>query len=153
MPDYNWISDEVFTVDEFFTDDECAQYVALSESLGYDDAPINTAFGPQRRPDVRNNQRVMLDDPDRADDLWRRMREYVPLRRGDWTAVGVNERLRFYRYDVGQQFDWHYDGCFEREGGERSFLTIKADARQGVPISELQALTTRRNIGRKNRSA
>ena len=36
----------------------------------------------------------------------------------------VNERLRFYRYDIGQQFDWHYDGAFERDNGERSQLTF-----------------------------
>lgn len=124
MPDYNWISEDIFTIDELLTREECAHYIELSESLGYEDAPINTAFGPQRRPDVRNNLRVMLDDRVRADDLWSRVHMYVPLRRGDWTAIGVNERLRFYRYHVGQQFDWHYDGCFERENGERSFLTF-----------------------------
>lgn len=48
----------------------------------------------------------------------------MPLRRSDWTAIGVNERLRFYRYDVGQQFDWHRDGYFERDYGERSVLTF-----------------------------
>jgi hypothetical protein len=40
-----------------------------------EDAPINTALGPERRPDVRNNQRVMLDDPLRAEDLWSRIRD------------------------------------------------------------------------------
>ena len=33
-------------------------------------------------------------------------------------------RVDFYRYDVGQQFDWHYDGCYERPNGERSWLTF-----------------------------
>jgi hypothetical protein len=36
----------------------------------------------------------------------------------------MNERLRLYRYDVGQKFDWHIDGCFERPTGERSFFTF-----------------------------
>jgi 2OG-Fe(II) oxygenase superfamily len=38
--------------------------------------------------------------------------------------VGLNERFRFHRYDVGQQFDWHLDGYFERTTGERSFFTF-----------------------------
>ena len=32
-----------------------------------------------------------------------------------WRAVGVNERLRFYRYDPGQQFDWHTDLSWTRQ--------------------------------------
>src|SRR5262249_16648404 len=102
---------------------ECAAQIALAESLGFGDAPINTAFGPQRRPEVRNNSRVMLDDEQLAADLWRRIQDYVPNRRGDWVPVGVNERLRYYRYDPGQQFQWHYDGAFERANGQRSQLT------------------------------
>jgi hypothetical protein len=58
------------------------------------------------------------------------------MRRGDFTAVGVNERLRFYRYDVGEQFEWHYDGCFERENGERSFLTYMIYLNEGFEGGE-----------------
>ena len=124
MPEYNWITDEIFTVSEFFTHDECDACIRLAESSGFSDAPINSAFGPQLRQDVRNNTRVMIDDPDRAEQLWQRSIDYVPTFAGDWSAVGFNERLRFYRYDVGQQFDWHYDGAFERPSGERSRLTF-----------------------------
>ena len=66
----------------------------------------------------------MIDDHARADNLWSRITDYIPHRIGDWQACGVNERFRFYRYDVGQQFDWHYDGAFEREYGQRSQLTF-----------------------------
>jgi predicted 2-oxoglutarate/Fe(II)-dependent dioxygenase YbiX len=37
---------------------------------------------------------------------------------------GLNERLRFYRYDEGQKFDWHRDGYYESPSGKRSFLTF-----------------------------
>lgn len=136
MPEYTWITEDVLTVEELLTSEECEKYIALSESLGYDDAPINTAFGEVRRPDVRNNQRVMLDDPAKGDDLWSRIREYVPAGRDNWTAVGVNERLRFYRYDVGQQFKWHYDGGFERNNGERSFMTFMVYLNEGFSGGE-----------------
>jgi hypothetical protein len=124
MPEYNYITERIFTVDEFFTPAVCADYIELAESIGFDAATINSSFGPKIRSDVRNNTRVILDDPARANDLWHRIGDYIPLRIADWTACGVNERLRFYRYDVGQQFDWHYDGYFERENGERSLLTF-----------------------------
>lgn len=124
MPQYNWINEQIFTVDEFFTPAECQSHIELAESLGFADAPINTSFGPQIRPDVRNNSRVMHDDVICAAELWQRIADYIPQRIGFWTACGVNERFRYYRYDGGQQFDWHYDGYFERENGERSQLTF-----------------------------
>jgi hypothetical protein len=45
------------------------------------------------------------------------------------TALGAafQEQMgacRHYRYDVGQKFDWHIDGCFEQPTGERSFFTF-----------------------------
>ena len=36
----------------------------------------------------------------------------------------MNERFRFYRYDLGQTFRWHRDGYFERPNRERSRLTL-----------------------------
>lgn len=124
MPGYQYISDDIFTVTEFFTPPECAAHIAKAESLGFDAAPINTSFGPRVVQDVRNNTRVMIDDPALAAELWERARDYVPLKLGNWQAVGVNERFRYYRYEAGQQFDWHHDGAFEREDGERSRLTF-----------------------------
>ncbi len=121
---HQWINHDIFTLRGFFTLDECAAAIRLSEEQGYTNAPINTAFGPQVRADVRNNRRVMVDDSERAAGLWARVADFVPTHVGAWRAVGVNERFRYYRYDVGQQFDWHLDGYFERDNGERSHLTF-----------------------------
>ena len=48
----------------------------------------------------------------------------LPPTIGRSTAVGFNERFRFYRYDVGQKFAPHYDGHFQRDDGDRSELTV-----------------------------
>jgi hypothetical protein len=67
----------------------------------------------------------MIDDADRAQDLYCRLSGCLSQRfKKKWEPVGLNERLRLYRYDVGQQFDWHSDGFFERSTGERSFFTF-----------------------------
>jgi predicted 2-oxoglutarate/Fe(II)-dependent dioxygenase YbiX len=136
MVDHNWIDEGTFTLTEFLSPQECDDYIRLSEELGYDAAPINTAFGPQIRSDVRNNQRVMLDDPTRAQELWRRIQEFVPRVIADRQAVGVNERFRFYRYDVGQLFQWHFDGAFERANGDRSLLTFMVYLNDGFEGGE-----------------
>ena len=143
MPEYNYITDQIFTVTDFFTAEECDAYVELAESIGFDEAPINTPLGPQLRKDVRNNSRVILDDQQRANQLWSRIPDYIPHNIGGWSACGVNERLRFYRYDIGQRFDWHYDGYFERENGERSHLTFMVYLNEGFHGGE----TSFENIG------
>lgn len=116
---------DIFLVHEFFSPDECRHYIWLSESAGYDDAPINAgAAGQIIRKDVRNNDRVMVDDRELAETFWQRAKPFIPETIGGWHAVGLNERLRFYRYDPGQRFSWHFDGAFERSPLEQSHLTF-----------------------------
>lgn len=47
MPEYQSINDEVFTVSDFFTLEECEQHIALAESIGFDEAQERN---PARRP-------------------------------------------------------------------------------------------------------
>jgi hypothetical protein len=136
MNDCRFYSDEVFTVSEFLTPAECDAYVVVAEGEGFTDAPITTTRGPVLLPEVRDNTRVMIDDVVRAAELWVRAADWVPKRLGLWQAVGVNERLRFYRYEVGQQFDWHYDGYFERANGQRSHLTFMVYLNDGFQGGE-----------------
>jgi hypothetical protein len=125
MPTCQWLDPAIATIVDLLSPEECDAHVRFSESFGYADAPVTTAYGPVVAKDVRNNDRAMLDDPERAAVLWQQVRPFVPERADNsWIAVGLNERLRFYRYGAGQRFDWHYDGYFERESGERSFFTL-----------------------------
>ncbi|HEX7375502.1 MAG TPA: 2OG-Fe(II) oxygenase [Pirellulales bacterium] len=122
-PDYLQLADEIFAVRHLFTNAECDDYIALGESMGFAPAPIQGTFGPSYEPNVRNNRRVMFDDPSHATALCDRAWPWIPKQLGFWRAIGVNERLRLYRYDPGEQFEWHIDGAFERQNGERSLIT------------------------------
>lgn len=124
MPEENWLTDCVFTVDRFFTPNECDKYIQISEDFGYEDALVNTPEGQVLRADVRNNKRVMFTNQDIANFLWERASDFVPTEFDGRKGVGVNELLRFYRYDPGQQFNWHQDIPFERDNGEKSYLTF-----------------------------
>ncbi len=117
-------SDLIFTVEDFFTTEECLQHIQLSESKGYGDAPINTFFGAAIDKSVRNNTRVMFDDQQLADSLWQRIEPFVLSPIKGRNAVGLNERIRYYRYEEGHVFRPHYDGSFERANGEKSQLTF-----------------------------
>lgn len=136
MQELNVISDEIFTVSNFLTESECNQFIDASEGIGYSDAPINSAFGAVMAPEIRNNQRVIHDDVPLANSLWPRAENYILKWREKWTPCGLNERFRFYRYDVGQQFEWHYDGAYERANGERSWMTVLLYLNEGFEGGE-----------------
>ena len=116
------LGDAIVTLRGLFSAAECDAHIAYAEGLGFGEAPITTGRGFAVMPEVRNNTRAMVDDPARAADLWQRIRPYTrprpPLRQ-----AGLNERLRFYRYEPGQYFRWHCDGAFWRRPGERSHVT------------------------------
>ena len=118
------MNDRFFTLDDILTPEECRALIARAEVVGFESAPITTRMGFVHAPEVRNNTRVMIDDPDLAGRLWARLRDHVPAEDGVWRALGLNERLRFYRYHPGQYFEWHHDGAFRRSRDERSLRTV-----------------------------
>src|SRR5262245_56078542 len=101
------MSDTIFVVRGFLSPEECAGFIARSEEHGYDEAPITGISGFVMRKDVRNNDRVMIDDVELAASLWERVKPLVPAEWFGWQAVGLNERLRYYRYSPGQRFAAH----------------------------------------------
>jgi predicted 2-oxoglutarate/Fe(II)-dependent dioxygenase YbiX len=114
----------VSTIDGFLSADECATYIAHGERLGYAPADIQTEGGPRHAQEVRNNDRVVLDDTALALTLFEHARSVLPPTLDNWALCGFNERLRYYRYDVGQQFDWHLDGSVRVGEADRSRLTF-----------------------------
>ncbi len=120
-----FVPDRIFTLSNVLSPEECAEYITLTENIGY--TPAGLTVGQDEymmAPNVRNNDRVILDDEKRAADLWHRIAEYVPATIDKWTAIGLNERLRFYRYDPGQRFAPHGDGAYMRRNGDCSRLTF-----------------------------
>jgi hypothetical protein len=119
------IADGIWTVENFFTPEECQERIDFAESIGFGDAPINVGFGAEKIVNnVRNNDRAMVDDEDKAFLLWQKAKEHLPKTIQNRAAIGLNERLRFYRYEKTQKFSWHFDGSFVRPNGEQSLLTF-----------------------------
>ncbi len=116
---------ELFTLANALSPSECAKMIAMAEGAGFGEAPVTVGVNRYMMiPDLRNNKRVIIDDIQLAEEIWPRVKEYMPQRIGAYEAVGLNERFRFYRYEPGQQFDWHRDGAFVRSDEEQSFLTL-----------------------------
>src|SRR5580692_5473704 len=124
MLECDWLAKDIGVIPDFLSAEECQDLIAFSEGEVYEDAPVSTQRGMIMMKDVRNNDRVMVDDVAEAARLYKRVEPFLPPRMDKkWRPCGLNERLRFYRYDEGQKFDWHSDGTYENAAGERSFLT------------------------------
>jgi predicted 2-oxoglutarate/Fe(II)-dependent dioxygenase YbiX len=118
------VAEGIFTMPEFFPAEECSRYINHSEEIGFELATLNTVGGIIVDETVRNNSRVIVDDPELAVELWRKLREKLPTFLDGHQAIGINERFRFYRYESSQRFVGHVDGKFRRENGEESRLTF-----------------------------
>ena len=117
-------------LDDVLTQAECEALIERVDALSPAVAPITTARGFEMRPDIRNNERVIFDDPALALALFERLGGAVPAGLEDRDAeplgrpCGLNERFRGYRYSPGQRFAPHFDGAFVRSPLERSELTV-----------------------------
>lgn len=125
-------NDDIFVIHDFLSLEECERFIATSEAVGYEDAPITTGGGPVMAKSVRNNDRVMIDDPATAAELYERARPFLPANFLIWEPCGFNERFRFYRYTRGQEFKWHFDGEYHRDNGEASKYTFMIYLSGGV---------------------
>lgn len=123
----NSSTEVIHTRASFISQEECEALIDLSNALGFADATIEGEWNAPRGFFVsngRHNSRTAIDDFELADALWQRVKGIVPKKIDNKSVVGLNERLRFYRYTSGQRFAAHTDGYFIRSEIERSLLTL-----------------------------
>ncbi|KAM9942967.1 hypothetical protein ACTFIT_006362 [Dictyostelium discoideum] len=115
------------TIDDVFTEEECKEWIDLTEKTGYEPALVNIGYGQQQlMTDIRNNDRCIIDSVEMADKIYQRVKKFIPHTFNQkWEVVSLNERLRFLRYYVGQEFKKHQDGNYKRNNGETSFITLQ----------------------------
>lgn len=132
----------VYVMSGVFSPEECADLIRLCEDAGFEPATLSLFGGAVRRPDVRNNDRVIWDDPSLAASVWARVAPHVPEQLDGRVAVGLNERFRFYRYDPGQRFSPHMDGSYVSPTGAVSQLTLLVYLNGGFEGGETVILGT-----------
>lgn len=113
------------TFDAVFTPEECQQFIDLSEQKGYEAATITLGRNHfELRTEVRNNDRVIYDDVQLAEQLFARLRDLLPSKLNGWDLIGLNERFRFYRYQSCQNFKPPWDAPYERDRWRRTQLSL-----------------------------
>ena len=127
-----------FVLHSVFSVAECEQMIADSEARGYDQALVNTGQSQVLDTSYRNSSRNIYDCESLADEIYSRIRAHIPSdgcfgyhTYGEpkrWVCEGLNERLRFLRYDPGDFFAPHTDGYYQRPYSHprpaRSKLTV-----------------------------
>lgn len=121
-----------FVLYNVFTEEECKEYIRKTEEIGYELALVNVGGGRQLKlTDVRNSSRCIWDSFEEAEKIWERIKDHIPETKRDKKALGLNERLRFLRYDPGEYFKPHMDGMYIRDNGERSYITVQLYLNEG----------------------
>lgn len=120
------IRKNIFMVENFLTLEECQKYIKLSEKNGFTEATINTNQGHIIMKSIRNHGRFSYDNDALSDTLFRRMKPYLPQTFRTKNIYKLNNRIHFYRYDVGQKFDWHFDGFYSPDAYSKSYFTFFA---------------------------
>ncbi|XP_028404767.1 uncharacterized protein LOC114527302 [Dendronephthya gigantea] len=97
--------------------------ILMTEKQGY----VKALIGRRQAyvPEIRNNYRCIVDSIEKTAEIWDRIKHLIPEKWEGRKALGLNERLRFLRYDSGQEFKPHFDGSYARDNGEKSYLTLQ----------------------------
>ena len=119
----NW-TNNIFTIENFWKEQECRDFIVKSEALGYEPATIDTEKGQIVLETIRNNNRVIYKDFILSDKIWQQLKPFTPAKIGNSNAVGLNELFRFYKYQPGQEFKKHRDQSYILNETEASYFTF-----------------------------
>lgn len=104
------LEDQIFVIRTFFTSKLCKAYIEFLSTL-----PLTTTPGkPKKGEAARVNDRFQVEDVAFANRLWNEtgLHDLILAQRAElWggDVLGLNSRIRVYRYSAGQFFDQHYD--------------------------------------------
>lgn len=128
-----------FVIENILTPEECQQWIDHTEKVGYEMALVNIGGGLQKKAlDIRSSSRCIVDDADRAQELFERIKHFLDpsLTIENKVPYELNERLRFLRYDPGEYFRPHLDGKYDRPNdhprvGDYSIITFQLYLNEG----------------------
>ncbi|KAL0486815.1 hypothetical protein AKO1_001153, partial [Acrasis kona] len=114
--------------------DECDYYIKSTEELGYE------SLEKEYPQEYRNNDRVLVRSFALAEELYKKtfqkhlsntfdfqhssVKPFGVATEGIWVPTGINEVIKFTRYNPGEKFSPHMDNCFVKSDDERSIFTM-----------------------------
>jgi predicted 2-oxoglutarate/Fe(II)-dependent dioxygenase YbiX len=107
----NIVGDDIIEIEHFLSGEECTEFIEYAEEKGFKPAAVILDGQFEMRTDIRNNEKVSLDDPHMAAIIWESLEQFLP--ESELVAHSLNERMRFYKYSNNQRFTRHKDQIFE----------------------------------------
>ncbi|XP_067655202.1 uncharacterized protein [Haliotis asinina] len=120
-----------FVLENVLSPEECDWFIEKTEKKGYKRALVNRGDSQEDIPELRNSSRLMWESKKESEKLWNRIKSFVPEVFKGKRALGLNERLRFLRYEPGEYFRIHKDGIFTRKNKEQSYITVQVYLNEG----------------------
>jgi len=120
----NVLHPEIFLIEDFLSKNMCDYFIEKGEQVSFEEAKVSIDGRQVKIKGIRNNQRIMFKDQLLADKIWKLIAPHVVLNFGKYTAIGVNEMFRIYKYEEGQRFKMHRDGSYKRNEKECSFFSF-----------------------------
>lgn len=115
---------QIFLIEDFLTEAECEEYIAMTENKVFEEAKINLQGQQLMNKGVRNNDRLMIFDKKLAETLFEKASRFLSPMHDGYTLQDFNEMFRIYKYAPGQRFKMHRDGSYIRNENEKSFYTF-----------------------------
>ncbi|XP_055957653.1 uncharacterized protein LOC126824958 [Patella vulgata] len=103
-----------FALYNVFTPQECNELIEKTEEMGYKPALING-----------------WESTEQSNRIWNRVKDYVCSEIENDRVTGLNKQLKFLRYDPGEYFKPHFDGCYTGENGEKSYFSLQLYLNEG----------------------
>ncbi|KAL7107216.1 hypothetical protein ACP275_06G040200 [Erythranthe tilingii] len=115
--------DDLFTIPNYLTCDESKAFISTAESIGF---VHQGSLGPTRGEAYRDNDRISVNDPILAQEIWEAGldKSFANFKIRGKVAVGLNPNLRFYRYTAGQRFGRHIDESVDLGEGMCTHYTL-----------------------------
>lgn len=115
-----------FTVENVLTPLECMRLIDASEAEGFVAAGLGRTGEQSVATQFRDSGRLITEDFFLASKFFTRVQPFLPVVWQGRRILGLNEQLKFLRYNPGQKFVAHYDGAFCRPNTKnKTCLTLQ----------------------------
>merc|ERR1719300_2170757 len=131
-----------FILHDVFTEEECKDFIAEAERQGFEEAMVNNGTNPTLDKDFRKGGRCVINNQKKANEIWSRIKFYIPKQWDGDKVKGLNPKLRVLKYENGDFFKAHTDHFHvEKDGSEQSYLTIQLYLNEGFKGGNTTFLT------------
>ena len=147
MPKTQLYNDQIYTITDVLDVDKCSNIITKCENKGWNkSSPSGGGHGRTGREDPRTNKFCVFEDNKLSNYIWEIVKSSLPhdltflgkniyfnshTKGSEWSPKFVYDKMRIYKYDVGEVFPEHIDYKVKRqiiedgkEYTQQSFLTL-----------------------------